>query len=80
MNGEIDAASGTGPHVVTRKELYDRIWRTSASRLAPEFGIPGRGLGKLGTAHDNTVDESFFNLLKRERKRRRTYRTRTDAW
>ena len=29
--------------------------------------------------HDNFVSESFFNLLKRERIRRRTYRTREEA-
>lgn len=30
-------------------------------------------------ATDNAVAESFFNLLKRERIRRRTYKTREDA-
>jgi putative transposase len=29
--------------------------------------------------HDNAVAESFFNLLKRERVRRKTYKTRDDA-
>ena len=29
--------------------------------------------------HDNAVAEGFFNLLKRERTRRRTYRTREEA-
>ena len=29
--------------------------------------------------HDNAVAESFFNLLKRERIRRKTYRTRGEA-
>lgn len=29
--------------------------------------------------HDNAVPESFFNLLKRERTRRRSYRTREEA-
>ena len=33
----------------------------------------------VGAAHDNAVAESFFNLLKRERIRRRTYRSRKDA-
>ena len=32
-----------------------------------------------GNCHDNAVAESFFNLLKRERVRRRTYKTRDDA-
>lgn len=34
---------------------------------------------RRATCHDNAVAESFFNLLKRERIRRRTYRTRKDA-
>jgi len=33
-------------------------------------------MSQRGNCHDNTVAESFFNLLKRERVRRRTYRTR----
>ena len=32
-----------------------------------------------GNCHDNAVAESFFNLLKRERIRRRTYKTRAEA-
>ncbi len=32
-----------------------------------------------GNCHDNAVAESFFNLLKRERIRRKTYRTRDEA-
>src|ERR1700687_5875264 len=31
----------------TRAELYDKIWSTSATKLAEEFGISGRGLGKM---------------------------------
>ena len=31
---------------------------------------------RRGSRHDNAVAESFFNLLKREWIRRRTYRTR----
>ena len=34
---------------------------------------------RRGNCHDNAVAESFFNLLKRERIRRRTYRTREEA-
>lgn len=30
--------------------------------------------------HDNIVAESFFNLLKGERIRMRTYKTRAHAW
>jgi putative transposase len=34
---------------------------------------------RRGNCHDNAVAESFFNLLKRERIRRRTYKTREQA-
>ena len=36
-------------------------------------------MSRRGNCHDNAVGESFFNLLKRERIRRRTYRTRAEA-
>ena len=36
-------------------------------------------MSRRGNCHDNAVAESFFNLLKRERIRRRTYRTREEA-
>jgi len=36
-------------------------------------------MSQRGNCHDNAVIESFFNLLKRERIRRRTYRSRKDA-
>ena len=36
-------------------------------------------MSRGGNCHDNAVAESFFNLLKRERVRRRTYKTRDDA-
>ena len=36
-------------------------------------------MSRRGNCHDNAVVESFFNLLKRERIRRRTYKTRADA-
>lgn len=36
-------------------------------------------MSRRGNCHDNAVAESFFNLLKRERIRRRSYRTREDA-
>ena len=36
-------------------------------------------MSRRGNCHDNAVAESFFNLLKRERIRRRVYKTRTDA-
>ena len=36
-------------------------------------------MSRRGNCHDNAVVESFFNLLKRERIRRRTYKTRGEA-
>ena len=36
-------------------------------------------MSRRGNCHDNAVVESFFNLLKRERIRRRTYRIRAEA-
>lgn len=36
-------------------------------------------MSRRGNCHDNAVAESFFNLLKRERIKRRTYQTREDA-
>lgn len=36
-------------------------------------------MSRRGNCHDNAVADSFFNLLKRERVRRRTYRTRDEA-
>ena len=36
-------------------------------------------MSRRGNCHDNAVAESFFNLLKRERSRRRAYKTKEDA-
>ena len=36
-------------------------------------------MSRRGNCHDNAVAESFFQLLKRERIRRRTYSTRAEA-
>ncbi len=36
-------------------------------------------MSRRGNCHDNAVAESFFNRLKSERIRRRTYRTREEA-
>jgi putative transposase len=37
------------------------------------------GMRRRGNCHDNAVAESFFNLLKGERVRRRIYKTREEA-
>jgi putative transposase len=36
-------------------------------------------MSRRGNCHDNAVAESFFQLLKRERVKRKTYKTRDDA-
>ena len=36
-------------------------------------------MSRRGNCHDNAVAESFFQLLKREKVRRRKYRTREEA-
>ena len=36
-------------------------------------------MSRRGNGHDNAVVESFFNLLKRERIKRRTYKSLEDA-
>lgn len=36
-------------------------------------------MSRRGNCHDNAVAETFFNLLKRERIRRRVYRSRDEA-
>lgn len=41
-------------------------------------GLVG-SMSRRGNCHDNAVAESFFQLLKRERIRRRIYNTREDA-
>lgn len=41
-------------------------------------GLKG-SMSRRGNCHDNAVAESFFQLLKRERIRRRVYATRDDA-
>ena len=37
------------------------------------------GMSRRGNCHDNAVAESFFQLLKRERIKRKTYTTREEA-
>ena len=36
-------------------------------------------MSRRGNCHDNAVAESFFQLLKRERIKRKTYSNRADA-
>ena len=36
-------------------------------------------MSRRGNCHENAVAESFFNLLERQRIRRKTYKNRTEA-
>lgn len=36
-------------------------------------------MSRRGNCHDNAIAENFFNLLKRERIHRKTYKTRNEA-
>ena len=40
---------------LSRAELYEKIWSTPATKLAEEFGISGRGLGKMCARFDIPV-------------------------
>lgn len=55
-------------------QFTSREWQTFLCQhdLAPS-------MSRRGNCHDNAVAESFFQLLKRERIRRKTYPTRDDA-
>lgn len=55
-------------------QFSSREWRTFLSQHDLEPSMSRRG-----NCHDNAVAESFFQLLKRERIRRRTYATREAA-
>ncbi|MEO0764664.1 MAG: IS3 family transposase [Pseudomonadota bacterium] len=55
-------------------QFTSREWVTFLSQHNLEPSMSRRG-----NCHDNAVAESFFQLLKRERIRRRTYPTRDDA-
>jgi hypothetical protein len=35
----------------TRRQLYELVWKTPVDRLAKEFGLSGRGLGKVCERH-----------------------------
>jgi putative transposase len=55
-------------------QFTSREWQTFLRQHNLEASMSRRG-----NCHDNAVAESFFQLLKRERIRRRTYPTRDDA-
>ena len=57
-----------------RHAIYEREW----AAFLREHGLQ-HSMSRRGKCHDNAVAESFFQLLKREKIRRQTYRTREDA-
>lgn len=58
-------------HTDQGSQYTSRDWAAFSRAHNIEHSMSGRG-----NCHDNAVAESFFNLLKRERIRRRTYKTR----
>ncbi len=61
-------------HADQGSQFTSREWQTFLRQHHLEPSMSRRG-----NCHDNAVAESFFQLLKRERVRRRTYPTRDDA-
>ncbi len=55
-------------------QFTDHEWQT----FLPEHNLIS-SMSRRGNCHDNAMAESFFQLLKRERIRRRVYDTRDDA-
>ena len=41
--------------ILTRRQLYERVWTTPIDALAPTLGLSGRGLGKLCARNDIPV-------------------------
>ncbi len=58
--------------------LGDQQTSNRSFRHCPVFGEV-LTISRRGNCHDKAVAESFFNLLKRERIRRRTYTTRVEV-
>jgi putative transposase len=50
------------------------------SRQTTDIVLQEHSVSRCRNCHDNAVADSFFNLPKRERIRRRTYKTRFEAW
>lgn len=67
-------ASRVTVHSDQGSQFTSREWQTFLRQHNLEPSMSRRG-----NCHDNAVAESFFQLLKRERIRRRTYSTRDDA-
>ncbi|HVA28176.1 MAG TPA: hypothetical protein VNF68_08355, partial [Candidatus Baltobacteraceae bacterium] len=50
----------TSTRTVTRHDLYDLIWTRPMWKVAPEFGLSGRGLAKLCWRHGIPVPERGY--------------------
>jgi len=76
-------ADTLGPGLAVHQHGLGLVPQASQSGSLPSrryFVSPrGEGMSRRGNCHDNAVAESFFNLLKRERIRRRVYRSRDEA-
>lgn len=66
---------------ISQHSLYQRRKRFAQARWAAFLRAHNleHSMSRRGNCHDNAVAESFFNLLKRERIRRRTDKTREEA-
>jgi len=51
MDKHAQHARDTSKLTFSRQELYDRVWATPISRLAPEFGLSDVGLAKICKKH-----------------------------
>ena len=67
-------ASGLLIHSDQGGQFTSREW----AAFLREYNLE-HSMSRRGNCHDNAVAESFFQLLKREKVRRRKYRTRDDA-
>lgn len=67
-------AAGLLIHSDQGTQYTSREW----AEFLREHGLQ-HSMSRRGNCHDNAVAESFFQLLKREKIRRQTYRTREDA-
>jgi putative transposase len=79
---------------VVLQALLMAVWRQEAAEVHSDQGSQftsmdwaafirahnlEHSMSRRGNCHDNAVAESFFSSLKRERIRRRTYKTREEA-
>lgn len=67
-----------GTKVPIHSDQGSRFTGTDRAAFVHAHGLQ-HSMSRRGNCHDTAVAESFFNLLERERIRRRTYRTREEA-